>query len=127
MTDASTTNTGQHRKGKVNDYGYTERTLKDMARRAGAPRIHKLTGVVVDRILESNMRNVLRVAATRACIAKHHTVQLEYLANAVKLANGVHILGHRTAGQQWKAGSASARKKKQKNNNNKRQPERKGD
>lgn len=101
-------------KGNVNAYGYTDSALAMRARCAGQARVHKLTGKVADQILESNVRNAIRVAATRAVIAKHRTVRLDYLADSIRQTSGSWMLGHRTIGKHWRAASSSsaARKKK---------------
>lgn len=98
-------------KGAINKYGYTFRALKRQARRAGTPRIHKLAPQVSERMLDFNMRRIMRVAATRAFIAKHHTIQLEYVVDATKIATGLSLLGFGATKDQR---AASKRSKKNK-------------
>jgi len=95
----------------VNAYGYGGSALSRRARCAGLPRVHRLTDKVIASILDTNVRNALRVAATRASIAKHHTVQLGYIADGIKMASGVLMLGHRASSKHWKS-AVSSRKKK---------------
>jgi hypothetical protein len=102
------------KKGEVNAYGYNRNGLSRRARCAGLPRVHQLTENVATAILEANVRNALRVAATRAAIAKHHTVQLGYINDGIKLASGMTLLGHRTASKHWRSSSSSRKKKDKK-------------
>jgi len=92
-TAAPTTTRSKNKKGAINRYGYTTMALKRQARRAGTPRIHKLAPEVSEKMLDYNMRRIMRVAATRAIIAKHHTIQLEFVVDATKLATGLTLLG----------------------------------
>jgi histone H3/H4 len=112
-TMATTATSGKKKKGAINKYGYTTMALKRQARRAGTPRIHKLAPEVSERMLDVNMRRIMRVAATRAIIAKHHTIQLEYVIDATKLATGLTLLGfggikdQRAASKRSKKGKAA--------------------
>lgn len=100
-------------KGKVNKYGYTNSVMRRRARCAGLSRMHQHTGDVVERVLDNNIGNALRVAATRATIAKHHTIQLDYFIDGVQLATGINVLGYRVATKQQRGKPQRAAKKKQ--------------
>lgn len=90
-------------------YGYSVEALKGQAHKGGAPRMPKLAPQASERMLDINMRRIMRVAATRASIAKHHTIQLDYVVDAARLATGLSVLGFRIPKEQRKAKSAKKR------------------